>query len=125
MRSWEKRIELASEFVTTGWLFRKTAIRGFTEQDRAMSEDWATCPCGQAGSIPRDWSKNQDLGVVGRPVDRQLSSLGMKFNHAVWKNHVDCAMVIYRSIQRRAAELAEEQSSSENSEKITSTVLDT
>lgn len=112
MLSWEKRIERAGEVVTTGrWFWKQPQIRGFSDQDRALACDWATCACGQADrQIERIWKDNPkrpDDTNRGCPVDVQLAALGRKFFEAVGSNHVDRAMVLYRKIQERVDELIE------------------
>lgn len=65
-----------------------------------LADDWVTCACGnQCDVIPR---------VDGRPLDDELSSLGVIFSTLVRSRDIKRSLEALYWIEKRTAELLEE-----------------
>jgi len=70
---------------------------GFTHDEKMLSGEWSTCPCGQQDPcIPRDDAFN------GVPEDHELSELGVEFCVAVVEGDFDRARKAIEKIESRA-----------------------
>jgi len=62
------------------------------------ASDWTTCACGnQCAVLPRD--------NIGKPLDKLLVGLGMKFCRAIIGEDIDGATAILAQIEQRSAYL--------------------
>jgi hypothetical protein len=69
-----------------------------TEDDKEDAADWITCACGRQD--PRIEKQGDGLN---QPKDRELVSLGLRFNESIYDNDMAYAATLLISIEERAA----------------------
>lgn len=76
----------------------------FAKANVSEAARWTTCACGrQSPNLPRHM--DPETSAYGRPKDKDLSSLGMRFYHNIKGNLPRKAAETLVEIERKAAEI--------------------